>query len=77
MTDGNAATGYLHALSGNGMTRKWRSFNKEFGEDAEGWAYYDTPREEIPIDKMRQVVTKLIIMFRERLDVSTVTGDIT
>ena len=56
ITDGNAATGYLHALSGHGMTRKWRNWNKEFGEDVEGWAYYDTPREEIPIDKMRQVV---------------------
>ena len=57
LTKGNAATGYLHALSSDSMSRKWRKWNKEFGEDVEGWAHYDTPEEEIPLEQMRQVAT--------------------
>ena len=53
-TAGNAATVYLSSFSENFLNRTSRQAKEAVGEEFEEWAYNDTPRESIPIDKLRK-----------------------
>ena len=51
---GNAATMYLHSLGDNLLRGKWKEIAHQLGDEVESWGYYDTPAEEISIEKLRQ-----------------------
>ena len=51
---GNAATMYMHSLGDNVLRGKWKEVSTQLGEEVESWGYYDTPREEISVEKLRQ-----------------------
>ena len=53
LNSGNAATLYLQSLLE--LRSKWLKVEKDFGEEAEGWSHYETPSDEIPLEKLRQV----------------------
>ena len=53
-TAGNAATVYLSSFSENFLNRTSRQAKEAVGEDFEEWAYNETPRESIPLDKLKK-----------------------
>jgi len=52
-TAGNAATIYMHLFAGD-FLKDCRHFEETFEEELHSWAAYGTPRDQIPLDKLRE-----------------------
>ncbi len=53
-TAGNAATVYMHSLGQNALSHIWKKAEEAYGEEVYEWASYETPREKIPVDKLKE-----------------------
>ena len=74
-TAGNAATVYMNSLGENALTRKWKQASEAFGEDFYRWARYETPRESIPLDKLRQASGYFDDFIRENIERASLRRD--
>jgi len=70
-TAGNAATVYMHSLGDNVLRGKLVRLEKEFGEDVHSWSGYGTPRDQIPMDKLKQASAKFDSYIRDHIDRAT------
>ena len=68
---GNAATIYMHSLGENLLRGKWQRLEKEFGDELYDWARYETPRDQIPIDKLKRASAKFNSYIQQHIDRAT------
>lgn len=68
---GNAATIYMHSLGESFLRGIWRRIEKEHGDDVHSWSGYGTPRDQIPLDKLKQASMQFDSYIRDHINRAT------
>ena len=64
---GNAATAYMHLFASGFLDRCVR-FEKQYDDELQAWSQCDTPRDQIPLQKLREASALFDVDFKHYID---------